>query len=157
MSREIDVEDAQGRGRRGDLDQYREWARQRPKGEVVESGIRETDGITFTYSRLRFGDALRTAHEVVVSEGGREFHFMPILDERGHMHTAVQITSEKREFGDQLEARVVLYMLETGRLLKVMDAKVRGTQWHQPTFEETLQYVMDGKHLDHRFEIVEEG
>jgi len=157
MSDEFNVEGAQNQSRlREDLDAYHQWARQRPKGEVVESGIRELDGITFAYSRLRFGNALRTTHEIVLSEGGKDFHIMPLLDERGNMYTAVQIASDKREVDEKLEARVVLYMLEPGKLKKVMDAKVRGTPWSQPTYEEMLQYVLDGKHMDHPFEIIEE-
>ena len=129
---------------------------QPPLGEITDAALKEVDGFTFTYAVTKFGDSQRTAHEVIFTEGDREFHIMPLLDEKGNISTLVQVVSDKQQVGTELQAHIQGYLLRTGQLLKIMDSTIRVTPKQMPSFEETLNFVMAGKHRQMTFSLVEE-
>ena len=126
------------------------------KPELLDYGITEADGITFSFVTIKVGEEIRTAHEVFFAEGAREFHVMPLRDHQGNLSTAFEIVSEKKQLGEELEARVVFYMLTSEKLMKVLDSKYRGPTKNFPSFRETLDYVLEGKYHGHLIKRVEE-
>lgn len=125
------------------------------KHELVDYGVKEVDGLTFSFVEMKHGGTTRTGHEISFTEGGKEYHVIPVHDPKRGVVTFVEIIEGKRVENDVVDAKVTLYSLENRKLRKHVHGRYRGKQTHYPTFGDTIRAVIDGKHRAMKFEKVE--